>query len=109
MIYYGDEVGINAPGKNGFGDPYNRAPYPWTDETGNLGTYGPPDPEMLAYYRGLASMRHGYSVSRTGSFVTLLTGDTTGSATDNGTYAFARGGAREAITVVMNKSNAQNA
>src|SRR5204863_9267759 len=35
MIYYGDEAGIDAPGRNGFGDPYNRAPYPWADATGN--------------------------------------------------------------------------
>ncbi len=34
MVYYGDEVAINAPGKSGFGDPYNRAPYPWADASG---------------------------------------------------------------------------
>ena len=108
LVYYGDEAGINAPGKSGFGDPYNRAPYPWPDETGNVGTYGPPDPEMSAYYLALGSLRRGYPILRNGSFITLLTGDTTRSSGDNGTYAFARGSGPDAITVVLNKSNSQN-
>jgi glycosidase len=108
MVYYGDEAGINAPGKSGFGDPYNRAPYPWSDEAGDVGIYGPPDADMVAYYSALGALRRGYALLRTGSFVTLLTGDTTKSSTDNGTYAFARGGGPREITVVMNKSNSQN-
>ena len=45
MVYYGDEVAINAPslfnGNNGpVGDPYNRAPYPWTDQAGDPTIYG---------------------------------------------------------------------
>ena len=108
MVYYGDEAGIDAPGKNGQGDPYNRAPYPWTVESGNIGTYGPPDLDMLAYYSGLGALRRGYPLLKTGSFITLLTGDTTKSSTDNGTYAFARGGGPQPITVVLNKSNSEN-
>jgi hypothetical protein len=27
MVYYGDEVGIDAPGP----DPFDRPPYPWAD------------------------------------------------------------------------------
>jgi len=57
MIYYGDEIGIDAPGKNGRGDPYNRAPYPWLDESGDVGTYGPPDPVTLSYYQGFADRK----------------------------------------------------
>jgi len=44
MIYYGDEAGMNAPslanGANGpEDDPYNRAPYPWADESGNANMF----------------------------------------------------------------------
>src|SRR5207253_9087016 len=58
MVYYGDEVAINAPGKNGFGDPYNRAPYPWQDASGDVHVYGPPDNETLRYYSALGAVRH---------------------------------------------------
>src|SRR5207302_8664218 len=57
MLYYGDEVGINAPGRNGFGDPYNRAPFPWKDETGNIGVYGPPDDATFSFYTVMARIR----------------------------------------------------
>jgi glycosidase len=103
MILYGDEVGINAPG----GDPFNRAPYPWPDETGNLGTYGPPDSDALAYYAKLAGLRREYQLLRAGSFQTLLAGDTTRSGTDNGVYAFVRGNRQgpHPLIVVLNKAN----
>src|SRR5204863_10003477 len=34
-IYYGDEIALNAPSIKDQDDPYNRAPYPWPDTTGN--------------------------------------------------------------------------
>ena len=86
MVLYGDEVSINAPG----GDPFNRAPYPWTDESGDVTTYGPPDTSMLAYYRRLGQLRRTLPALRTGSFQTLFTGDTTRSGGDNQVYAFGR-------------------
>ena len=105
MIYYGDEVGIDAPGQNGFGDPYNRAPYPWTDESGDVGRYGPPDSGMLAYYRRLAELRHTLPSLRGGSFQTLLTGDRTRATSDNDVYAFARAAApAKPVIVALNKS-----
>jgi glycosidase len=105
MIYYGDEVSINAPGKNGFGDPYNRAPYPWTDESGNVATYGPPDTSMLAYYTRLAELRRTLPSLRAGSFQTLLTGDTTKAQGDEQVYAFARAAApAKPVIVALNKS-----
>ena len=108
MVYYGDEIGINAPGRDGFGDPYNRAPYPWTDETGSVGTYGPPDDSMLAYYTKLAQIRRDYPVLKTGGFTTLLTGDTTASAGDNDVYAFLRSATgQQSVVVVMNKGDSQ--
>jgi len=106
MVYYGDEVGINAPGRNGNGDPYNRAPYPWTDESGNVATYGPPDDSMLAYYAKLAQIRRDYPALRTGTFTTVMTGDTTASPGDNDVYAFVRSGSgQQPALVVMNKGD----
>jgi glycosidase len=107
MVLYGDEVAMNAPG----GDPFNRAPYPWTDESGAVTTYGPPDPVTLRYYQGYAQMRATYPALRRGAFTTLLTGDTTRDAGDNDMYAFMRsGGADVPVVIVMNRgSNAESA
>jgi glycosidase len=97
MIYYGDEAGINAPGKNGFGDPYNRAPYPWPDESGNVNVYGPQDTEMIDYYTKLASLRRSLPALRTGSTRTLFT--------DRNVYAFARvAPPNKPVIVVLNKN-----
>jgi glycosidase len=97
MIYYGDEVGINAPGKSGFGDPYNRAPYPWQDETGDVNTYGPPDAAMSAWYHALIRLRTSRPALRTGSLVTLFG--------DSRVYAFARvASPAKPVVVVLNKS-----
>jgi cyclomaltodextrinase len=107
MVYYGDEVALDAPGKSGRGDPYNRAPYPWTDETGSVATYGPPDTETLTYYAVLARIRRELPALRRGRFTTLLTGDTSGASGDNDVYAFARsGGGDQPVVVVVNKGSA---
>lgn len=95
MIYYGDEAALNSPslanGSNGpEDDPYNRAPYPWADESGDANVYGPADSAMISYYSALANARRQHPSLRTGSFVTLLTGDRTEATTDNNMYAFAR-------------------
>jgi glycosidase len=96
MIYYGDEAGINAPGKSGFGDPYNRAPYPWADESGDVNTYGPPDITMVDYYSRLASLRRSLPALRAGSVVTLFT--------NSSLYAFARVAApNQPVIVALNK------
>jgi glycosidase len=103
MVLYGDEVAVNAPG----GDPFNRAPYPWTDASGAVGTYGPPDDETLRYYRVYGRVRSDYPALRTGGFTTLLTGDTTKAGGDNDVYAFLRsGGAAKPVVTVMNKGGA---
>jgi glycosidase len=100
MVLYGDEVAVNAPG----GDPYTRAPYPWTDESGSLGVYGPPDQQTLDNYTIYSAMRKRFPVLRSGGFSTLYTGDTTRAADDNGVYAFLRsGGADQPIAVVLNR------
>jgi len=103
MVLYGDEVAVNAPG----GDPYTRAPYPWTDESGNIGVYGPPDGETLADYTAYARIRREFPALRSGGFTTLYTGDTTRAAGDNGVYAFLRsGGADRPVVVTLNRGTA---
>ena len=76
MLYYGDETGFYVPGKNGFGDPYNRAPYPWADQGGT------PNQSVLDWYALLGSLRHSLPALRNGSLVTL--------STKRNIYAFAR-------------------
>src|SRR2546423_6147822 len=108
LLYYGDEAALNSPSLSGGNvpehDPYSRAPYPWSDESGDAAIYGPVDDAMVAYYRQLARLRAERSVLRTGAFQTLLTGDTTRSSSDNDIFAFARTGeAGKAIVVALNK------
>jgi glycosidase len=112
MVYYGDEVGINAPGRSGFGDPYNRAPYPWADASGDPAVYGPPGrDEMLSWYSRLGALRSSLPALRSGSMTTLFTGDTSKVSSDNDVYAFARVAApNKPVLVLLNKgSNAEAA
>ena len=113
-VYYGDEVAINAPSlysnSNGaVGDPYNRAPYPWTDQPGNPTIYGPADTSVLAFYQKLAHLRKQYVVLRQGAFVTLLTGDTQQPNAAPNTYAFARTmQGQSPVVVALNNGAATN-
>src|SRR5260221_5365573 len=81
-IYYGDEIALKAPDINGQDDPYNRAPYPWSDENGKF--YPPPDNDMLAYYTKLAKIRAENPALRAALYQSLLTDD------KNGGYTFLR-------------------
>jgi glycosidase len=115
MVYYGDEAALDSPslasGSNGpEDDPYNRAPYPWADASGNPSVYGPADTGVLGYYSTLAHLRKQHAALRTGDFTSLLAGDTTTSSSDNNTYAFARvSGTDKAVVVLNNGSGANNA
>jgi glycosidase len=103
MVFYGDEVAINAPGT----DPQNRAPYPWSDQSGDLSLYGPPDLGVFDFYMRLGRVRGELPALRQGDFVSLLTGDTSKAAGDNDVYAFLRaGGAAKPVIVVLNKGSA---
>jgi glycosidase len=114
MVYYGDEAGINSPslGNSGGGlpedDPYNRAPYPWADESGNQNVYGPADNALINFYTTLGAFRRNHPAVRTGSFEALLMGDITASATDNNTFAFARAQESDKVIVVMNNGSTAN-
>jgi glycosidase len=113
-VFYGDEAAINAPSRynsaNGpVGDPYARAPYPWTDQPGDPTVYGPPDQSVIAYYTALSHLRKQHSSPVSGAFVTLLTGDTQ-QPTAASTYAYARsisGG--ETAIVALNNGSGSNA
>jgi glycosidase len=96
MIYYGDETGFYVPGKNGFNDPYNRATFPWPDETRDPRTATLIDPRMGDFYARLAAIRHALPALRTGSLMTLFTNATV--------YGFARVAApNKPVVVVLNK------
>lgn len=114
MVYYGDEVAVNSPslassGNGPFGDPYTRPPYPWLDQAGDPNFYGPPDSGVQSYYTSLAHLRKQYPALRTGSVITLFTGDTQQPDTAANTYAFARvlDGADTAV-VIMNNGGSSN-
>jgi glycosidase len=113
MVFYGDEAAINAPslhnGNNGpVGDPYCRAPYPWTDQSGDPGVYGPPDETVIAYYTALAHLRKQHASLVSGNFVTLLTGDTQQAGTAANTYAYARSLPGETAIVALNNGSSAN-
>jgi glycosidase len=112
-VFYGDEAGINAPseysGSNGpVGDPYGRAPYPWTDQPGDPTIYGPPDQNVISYYTLLGHLRKQHPSLRDGSFVTLLTGDTQQASSAPNTYAFARQDSQETAIVALNNGSSTN-
>lgn len=93
MTLYGDEVAINAPGS----DPFNRAPYPWSDASGNVNTYGPPDLGVLDWYQRLGRARADLPALRGTGFTSLLA--------NAQVYAFARtGGAAKPVIAVLNRS-----
>jgi glycosidase len=88
MLYYGDEAGIVAPGKDGFSDPYNRAPFPWDNV----------DESLLEYYAKLIAIRHSHPALRTGSLVTL--------SAKGDVYAFERiAPPDKPVMVVLNKGS----
>jgi glycosidase len=112
-VFYGDEAAINAPsrysGSSGpVGDPYTRAPYPWTDQPGDPTIYGPPDQNVIAFYTKLGHIRKQYPALSSGTFVTLLTGDTQQSNAAPNTYAYARVATNQTAVVALNNGNAAN-
>ena len=113
MVFYGDEVAINSPSQassaNGpIGDPYTRAPYPWTDQSGDPTIYGPPDMSVESHYTMLAHLRKQYAVLRDGSFTTLLNGDTQQPSTAPNIYAFARTLNGQTAVVALNNGASSN-
>lgn len=89
-IYYGDEVGVT-----GGDDPYNRAPYPWTD----LG--GHPDEQLKAQVKRLVAMRQQWPVLRRGSLEAPLVLD------EHLIVLLRRDGAQAAVVALNNADEAK--
>ncbi len=74
-VYYGDEVGVESPGRFYGGkyedDPYNRVPFPWDDTPGHYSRRS----DILGHYTLLGRARAAHPALRVGSFDTLLTDD----------------------------------
>lgn len=104
-VYYGDEVGVESPGRFYGGkwedDPYNRVPFPWEDTTG----YYTARPGIAAFYGLLGRTYAAHPALRTGSLNTLLTDD------PNRVYVYGRrwisGTLGDAAVVVLNRHTTQ--
>lgn len=80
-IYYGDEAGME-----GYGDPYNRGTYPWERM----------NPELLAWYKRLTTIRREYDLWNKGDFEPLTMEDNV--------FAFRIKKGRETLLVYANRS-----
>ncbi len=87
-VFYGDEVAIT-----GDDDPDDRRTYPWADRGGS------PDGAMFTHYQTLASLRRNNEALTRGNLVMLLADDAAE------TVAYGRKTARQAVIVVINRSN----
>jgi glycosidase len=113
-IYYGDEAGVGARDYGGYGtwgagrdaggilqdDPYNRHPFPWTDQSGTL-PVGLPNTDLQDAYRTLGVTRRNFDVLRTGDVRTLLADDA------SEVYAYARtdsNGEPDCAIAIFNRS-----
>ncbi len=95
--YYGDEIGIDCPGRYHNGtwqdDPYNRCTFPW-DQVGS-----PRQPPLLALYQDLGTLRRTWSALRHGTFQVLHVNDV------QRTMAFARVLGDQTIVAIFNRSD----
>ncbi len=96
-VYYGDEVGLDAPGAwyndKWEDDPYNRAPYPWPDTPGTYQTR----PIISQTYHLLGETRQRYPALRRGTFDTLLVDDTAQ------LYGYGRRADNEMAIIILNR------
>ena len=80
-IFYADEAGLE-----GYGDPFNRMPYPW----------GQADKELLSHYKNVGSVRRNNEQLKCGKFSILYL--------DERLLVFERGSGREKLIVAYNNS-----
>ena len=100
-IYYGNEAGLAPDGVWDStwwqDDPYNRAPFPWSDQGRT------PDASLQAYFQKLATLRDNNPVLRTGAFTSLLTDNA------NKVYAYSRTtGATDLAVVALNRDSSSS-
>lgn len=82
MLYYGDEAGLT-----GYTDPFNRAPFPWGNEDG----------ELTEYFKKLGQMRNDCSC--------LCCGEFKGIYFERGTAVYAREDSKEILLIAANASS----
>jgi len=104
-LYYGDEMGLTGAGvwdgSTWQDDPYNRAPYPWDDETGSAYSA---DTTLLAHARKMSSIRQSYRALQDGDVVHGIVIDDT-----NKLYGFARVNGTQTALIVLNRDSASHA
>lgn len=81
-IYYGDETGME-----GYGDPFNRACYPWGGE----------DTDLVEWYKRLGKLRTGCSCLKEGVFAPL--------AADGNVLAYTRGDENDRLLCAFNSAD----
>ncbi|GAB4157982.1 MAG: hypothetical protein Fur0021_27410 [Candidatus Promineifilaceae bacterium] len=100
-IYYGDEIGLSHDGVwDGMrweDDPYNRAPYPWSDTPGDyIG-----DTNLLGFVQNLAAIRNANPVLQDGDVQHGLVIDDA-----NQLYGFGRTNGSDVALIALNRSGA---
>lgn len=99
-LYYGDEVGLSQDGvwdgSQYQDDPYNRAPFPWDDTTGDFTA----DTTLQAFARKMASIRHSYRALQDGDVQHGILIDDV-----NKLYGFARTNGSQTALIVLNRGD----
>ncbi|OCN01716.1 alpha-glycosidase [Clostridium sp. W14A] len=80
-LYYGDEAGTE-----GYADPFNRAPFPWGREDG----------ELTRWYRSLGKLRARCACLNGGNFLPV--------AADGDVFSYVRSGGGDALLCAANRS-----
>ncbi|MBI5298055.1 MAG: hypothetical protein HY869_21475 [Chloroflexi bacterium] len=103
-LYYGDEVGLSQDGvwdgSQYQDDPYNRAPFPWDDESGTSFTA---DTDLQDFARQMASIRHSYRALQDGDVQHGILIDDV-----NKLYGFARTNGSQTALIVLNRDSSSH-
>lgn len=112
QIYYGTEVGLVNPayyhGGKWEDDPYNRAPFPWGDETGtpfytHMTEGNSVRDALLSHFTTLGTTRNAHPSLRTGKFVFSLVDD---ASKQLGYYRYMPDGSDAAVVLINRNTSA---